>query len=296
MAQKQYKPHYEHLKNKWTERQKDLHHALWKKHKDALYWFAMHLPGKQHLVAGSLSGLMLTMSPQVHAFSHPQLFPSKEAVAKDISTKIFLINDLLRTLPTDVRPLLPEEEERIAGILSARFGFRVAAELDGRKLNRSYGFIGAEQHLARYPSDTMTTHFATQEDAEKYYSSGMAPGPGAWGYFASSQGAMTERDVLREKYYIAVQTFLAPGFRENVSDRYNFFKYRKMLVVNPHNGKAIVCVIGDAGPAEWTGKSLGGSPEVMKHLERVDGKARGPVLYYFVDDPNDTIPLGPVDI
>ncbi|MBI4097102.1 MAG: hypothetical protein HY428_01675 [Candidatus Levybacteria bacterium] len=142
----------------------------------------------------------------------------------------------------------------------------------------------------------MATHFATQEDAEKYYSSGMATGLGAWGYFASSKDAMTEKDVLREKYYIAVQTFLAPGFQENVSDRYNFFKYRKMLVVNPQNGKAIVCIIGDAGPAEWTGKSLGGSPEVMKYLERVDGKARGSVLYYFVDDPSDTIPLGPVEV
>jgi hypothetical protein len=68
-----------------------------------------------------------------------------------------------------------------------------------------------------------------------------------------------------------------------------------MLVVNPHNGRAIVVVIGDAGPAEWTGKHLGGSPEVMKYLERVDGRARGPVLYFFIDDPEDRVPLGPVE-
>ena len=296
MAQKQYKPHYEHLKNKWTERQKDLQQSLWKKHKDALHWFVMHLPGKQHLVAGSLSGLMLAASPQVQALSPPQLFMPKEAVAKDIDKKVFLINDLLRILPSDVRPLLPEEEERIGGILSTRFSFPVASELEGKRLNRSYGFIGAEQHLARYPGDTMASHFTAQEDSEKFYSSGMAPGLGAWGYFAQSKEAMTEKDILREKYYIAVQTFLAPGFMENVADRYNFFKYRKMLVVNPHNGKAIIVVIGDAGPAEWTGKSLGGSPEVMRYLERVDGKGRGPVLYFFVDDPNDTIPLGPLEI
>ena len=75
-----------------------------------------------------------------------------------------------------------------------------------------------------------------------------------------------------------------------------FFKFRKMLVVNPENGKAMVVVVGDAGPAEWTGKHLGGSPEVMSYLERQDGGARGPVLYYFLDDPQDTIPLGPVSI
>ncbi len=67
-----------------------------------------------------------------------------------------------------------------------------------------------------------------------------------------------------------------------------------MLVVNPDNGKAIIADIGDAGPAEWTGKSLGGSPEVMKHLERVDGADKGPVVYFFIDDPKDNIPLGPV--
>ena len=69
-----------------------------------------------------------------------------------------------------------------------------------------------------------------------------------------------------------------------------------MLVVNPQNGKAMVVVIGDAGPAAWTGKHLGGSPEVMKYLERVDGRQKGPVLYFFLDDPDDKIPLGPLPV
>jgi hypothetical protein len=54
--------------------------------------------------------------------------------------------------------------------------------------------------------------------------------------------------------------------------------------------------IADAGPAPWTGKHLGGSPEVMQYLERKDGGARGAVLYFFVNDPEDKIPLGPIDI
>lgn len=296
MPQKQYKPHYEHLKNKWLDRQDELQKSLWEKHKDALNWFVMHLPGKQHLVAGSLSSLVLAISPQIHAITALKSIEPKEVVAAELDKGVFLINDLANTVPSTVRPLAPEEEDRIAAILSTRFGFRVTPELQGTRLNRSYGYIGAEQHLALYPGDMMSTHFAVQEESLKYYSSGMAPGLGAWGYFAPSRSEMIERDVLREKYYIAVQTFLAPEFQKHVSERYNFFKYRKMLVVNPNNGKAMVVVIGDAGPAEWTGKSLGGSPEVMKYLERVDGKARGPVLYFFVDDPDDTIPLGPVEV
>jgi hypothetical protein len=107
---------------------------------------------------------------------------------------------------------------------------------------------------------------------------------------------MTQKDIDREKYYIAVQTFLAPGWSEHTREYYNFFRYRKMLVVNPENGKGIVAVIGDAGPAEFTGKHLGGSPEVMQYLDRHDGRAKGPVLYFFINDPEDKVPLGPVTI
>ena len=124
----------------------------------------------------------------------------------------------------------------------------------------------------------------------------MAPGRGAWGYFASSREAMSDEDIGKEKYYIAVQTFLAPEFNARVAEYRDFFKYRKMLLVNPYTGKSIVAVIGDAGPAVWTGKHLGGSPEVMRYLGRVDGSLKGPVLFFFIDDPENTVPLGPIHV
>ncbi|MGH7246200.1 MAG: hypothetical protein ACREGI_04690, partial [Candidatus Levyibacteriota bacterium] len=98
------------------------------------------------------------------------------------------------------------------------------------------------------------------------------------------------------KYYIAVQTFLSPGYASNPADFNNFYKYRKMFIINPQNGKAMIVDVADAGPSQWTGKQLGGSPEVMHYLERVDGAQKGPVLYFFLDDPNNQIPLGPVTI
>ena len=147
----------------------------------------------------------------------------------------------------------------------------------------------------RYPGDTIYTHFTSKEEASKYSSAGMAPHRGAWGYFANSYHDLTQKDIDREKYYIAVQTFLAPEYDNNIREYSNFFKFRKMLVVNPENGLAIVVVIGDAGPASWTGKHIGGSPEVMLYLERKDGRQRGGVLYFFIDDPDDKIPLGPIE-
>ena len=99
---------------------------------------------------------------------------------------------------------------------------------------------------------------------------------------------------MRERYYLAVQTFLSPGFAERVGEYRDFYRFRKMLVVNPKTGQAVVAVIGDAGPAAWTGKHLGGSPEVMHFVGLAKGPRKGAVLYFFIDDPDDKIPLGPV--
>lgn len=282
---------YKYLADKWTKKHQDLQKQIAKKHKKSFDWLS---DNSKQLAVGSLSGLLLLTSPMNTASQSAVQVASEQA--QKIDNKTFLIADLANAVPNDVRELTPEEESKISEILTRSFGFKSSAVLENKRLNRSYGLIGAEQHLARYPGDTIDSHFdGNLEDSNKYYSSGMAPGLGAWGYFATSMANMTEEDNMREKYYLAVQTFLIPDYNERVSEYRDFFKFRKMLVVNPQNGKAVVAVIGDAGPAPWTGKHLGGSPEVMKHLERVDGKARGPVLYFFIDDPSDTIPLGPVE-
>lgn len=284
--------HYEHLRKKWAKHHKNLQKEIFEKHKDSFEWLSNN--SKQFAV-GSLAGIFLLTNPIVPKI--PTAFSSESAqLSKTVDKRVFLVYDLKNVLPSEVRPLTPQEETNVSEILTRTYGFKVAPELEGKRLNTSYGLIGQEQHLARYPGDNMFTHFETAEDAQKYWKYGMAPGLGAWRYFADSSGTMTQKDIDREKYYIAVQTFLAPGFNQNVREYINFFKYRKMLVVNPQNAKAMVVVVSDAGPAKWTGKSLGGSPEVMTYLERYDGSQRGPVLYFFIDDPNDTIPLGPISI
>lgn len=282
---------YEILKDKWTRRHQDITSKIAEKHTDAFKWLNEN---SKQITVGALGSLMLAATPMpTTPIAQTDAVPQQEF---KIGTRTFMISDLGKILPKEMRPLTTEEETKVAAVLSKDYGMNVTAEVNGLRLNRSYGLIGAEQHLARYPGDTMESHFdGNAEDSNKYYSSGMAPGLGAWGYFATSRAAMTEEDDMREKYYIAVQTFLSPDFNSKVGEYRDFYKFRKMLVVNPQNGKATVAVIGDAGPAEWTGKHLGGSPEVMKHLERVDGSARGPVLYYFIEDPNDEIPLGPID-
>lgn len=293
MSQKQYKPHFDHLKNKWQSRQKDIQKSLWERHRESFEW--LHNRYK-HFMIGSLSSILMFAQPVASATINYSLQSTTALpVDKSVDSRTKFMQDISSLLPQAVDPLTDEQEFNIAQKLSEYFHLPITPSIDGKRLNRSYGYIGAEQHLMRYPGDTIDTHFDTEEE-KAYRSSGMAPGRGAWGYFTQSREQMTEIDKQREKYYIAVQTFLAPEWNDSVREHYEFFKYRKMLVVNPDNGKAMVVVIGDAGPAQWTGKHLGGSPEVMAYLERKDGGQKGPVLYFFIDDKDNAVPLGPITI
>jgi hypothetical protein len=278
-------PHYEFLRKKWVGTNKSLTQNLFDKH--------LH-----RVAAGSLGGLMLLSTP---GLSLPTAQPSYEydmthKVTAATSKNIQLKTDLEGVVPSENRNLTREEEVKIEQLLTKDLGIPVKAEIDNKRLNRTYGLIGGEQHLYRYPGDTVQAHAKNAEDWAMYGGSGIAPGLGAYGYFAPSKAEFDETDEQRERYYLAVQTFLSPGFSERVREYRDFYKFRKMLVVNPKTGQAVVAVVGDAGPAEWTGKSLGGSPEVMHELGLAGGPRKGAVLYYFVDDPEDKIPLGPVNL
>lgn len=195
---------------------------------------------------------------------------------------------LAQILPGVVRPLSEGEETETARIIHELFGLHTSATLEGNHLNTSYGLIGAEQHLPRFPGDTVSQHDALQ-------AAGITPGRGAWGYFASSKSELTPDLVLKEKYYVAVQTLYLPDWSTRLAYLRDWYKHRKVVVLNPRNGHAVVAVIADSGPAAWTGKHFGGSPEVMDYLRSKDGRQKGPVVLFFVDDPDNRVPLGPLE-
>ena len=101
--------------------------------------------------------------------------------------------------------------------------------------------------------------------------------------------------VAKEKYYVAVQTLYLPDWETRLNYLRDWYKHRKVVVANPRTGRAIIAVVADSGPAYWTGKHFGGSPEVMNYLESKDGRQKGPVILFFVDDPEDKVPLGPLE-
>lgn len=191
-----------------------------------------------------------------------------------------LKNQLAALLPNEVRPLTRPEEDAISREIFSVWGIDARGTLSGEHLNTTYGLIGAEQHLMRYPGDVVEN---------------MAPGRGAWGYFASTRDQLTSDLIEKEKWYVAVQTLYLPDWNTRTKELSEFYKYRKVLVVNPENGKTVVADVADAGPADWTGKHYGGSPEVMAYLGLNVHMQKGPVVLFFVNDPAGEIPLGPVE-
>lgn len=225
--------------------------------------------------------------------SLPPLGPSTEKVDKTVQFR-----ERLNTVaPGESKSLTVEQEAAVTQVIQETFGLTARAELEGVRLNVVRGKIAGEQHLPLYPGDTIHNHFKNritgQVSDPTANLTGMVPGLPSWGYFAKNAKSVTKQDVEREQWYIAAQTFLAPGWRENTNKMYNFFKYRKMIIINPETGQAVVVDIGDAGPSPSTGRSFGGSNEVLIGLG-LGKKRTGTVMTLFVDDPGDTIPLGPL--
>ena len=203
--------------------------------------------------------------------------------------KGLFVEALQEILPQKARPLTGEEEKLLEQIVERLLGIKAKASLEGEHLNTTLGIIGLEQHLRRYPEDGLTSH-----GEGEILHAGMAPGLGAWGHFASSKAELSPSLTEKERWYAVVQTMYLPEWKRRSPYLRDWYRYRKVLIINTENGNAVVGAIADAGPAAWTGKHFGGSPEIMQSLGGPQYR-KGPVLLFFVDDPQNQIPLGPID-
>jgi hypothetical protein len=262
-------------------------------------WLATHhetlqdvkTASQQLVAATSLAGSMIMNKGQVDQMQdlvqapedHSQLIAS---ITEEEHQAIMAKMQSLVQMPPG--HLEKQDELYLEQQLSDMLGFQVTAELEGHRLNHLIGIMGGEQHLKRFPTDTLDQHDAYRE-------SGIAPNRGAFGWF-TDQGQLTEQAIQREKYYFAVQTLYLPDWNTNHKELKPFYKFRKMIAINPAEEVAVVGVVGDAGPAMWVKKQFGGSPEVIREGKIWSKSSRGRVMLFFVDDPEDKIPLGPIEL
>lgn len=278
----------------------DVKKTFEEKHQDVIEWMSSHdfsfedirLASQQLLAATSFAGAVALNHPVVDMeipqakAAEPVSEPLVDLVtAEEHDSIIQKLQSIVQMPPGHMEP---ETELYMEQQLSDMLGFEVTAELDGHRLNHSIGIMGGEQHLKRFPTDTLEKHIAVQE-------AGIAANRGAFGWFTEG-GELTQRSIEREKYYFAVQTMYLPQWNQQHPSLKEWYKFRKMIVINPAEQTAVVGVVGDAGPAAWVKKQFGGSPEVIREAKIWSPKSKGRVLLFFVEDPSDTIPLGPISL
>lgn len=184
---------------------------------------------------------------------------------------------------------LPRQDELyLEQQLSDFFGFEVTAEIEDIRLPHSIGIMQALPHLRRHPTDVLAQHSRVHEAGIKKTRSG-------FGWF-TEMGQLTEQGVLSETYYFAVQAQFLSGWKGSPFLLKNWLKFRKMVMINPVEKRAVVGCIGDLAPAEWMQYQFGGSPETIRDGKVWSLNSRGHVLIYFVNDPLNQVRLGPLDL
>lgn len=253
--------------------------------KTTLIAFELRQKSSRLLAGAGLVGSLLAMPmPQTPSFPTEVSQPSQSI----LSNQQKVLGNLQELIPHQPAKLTGDQATKVENLISDNTNIQVKVEYEGQSLNHTVGYTGFEQHLYRYPGDTLAGHDEIQE-------AGIAPGLGAFGYFVKDSQDYSTKTYLQEKYYCVVQTLYLENWNSDFRQLKDFYAFRKMMVVNPINGNAVVCVIGDAGPAEWTGKQFGASPETMQYLDLNKGPRKGLILMLFVDDPNNKVPLGPVN-
>lgn len=303
MEQKEADTFFEKLITALEKSQKQTLRTLKRNHKTAVKW----LGSKGHdiskvskNVAGQVgkgavtAAIVASTSLPLTAISTPSAAPVPVIEIQEDIPKSQDLSELGKLITALRQKQDRPAEDLVVQTLSKLSGLDLASKIDGYGLNRILGRIGTEQHLYRYPGESISDHLPDLGQRKIYGPSGIAPHPGAWGYFAAGKGELTPDLIEKEKYYLAVQTFMIPEWNSNWSKLKEWFKYRKMLVYNPQNGKAVVAVVADAGPATWTGKHFGGSPEVMEELKLTTGNRSGEIVILLINDPENLVPLGPL--
>jgi hypothetical protein len=174
-------------------------------------------------------------------------------------------------------------EQQLSDIL----GFTITAEISGNRLPHTHGIIQSLPHYKTSPTDTIENHslaHASFSNKRSYF---------GW----LNQGNPTKDSPTElESYSISLPLFLLPEWPEKNFTIKKWFAFRKVVLINPAEYRAVVCVISDAFNQLTAKYQYGGSPEVIMQTKCWSPSSMGKTLLFFVGDENDEIPLGPINI
>ncbi|MHB8895965.1 MAG: hypothetical protein ACYC99_12435 [Candidatus Geothermincolia bacterium] len=158
--------------------------------------------------------------------------------------------------------------------------------LEGIPLPAYSGLVGREQHLCLTMSqEPPETHYAVSNTPEAArngmaWQEGGGSGYGAWGKAAPLDD---------ERYYINMRWNYTDMHGQEVLAGKDWYYRKRVLVINPANNTRVIASIIEYGPATWTGRVSGLSPEAMLVL---GADTDDNLTYYWALD--QSLPPGPI--
>ncbi len=197
-----------------------------------------------------------------------------------------IFDKLIDLLSLPAGQLESQSELYLEQQLSDLLGFDIVADLEDHRINHSTGVMGSEAHLKRSPNDELKNHLDLLE-------AGIDRSRSAFGWFVN-HGDITQEAEDFEKYYFSLQLYQLPDWNINFKELKSWYKFRKMVVINPAERIAVVGVVGNIDHKNQFQHQFGASPEVIIKGRIWSPKSQGKVLLMFVDDPKNEVALGPI--
>ena len=198
-----------------------------------------------------------------------------------------IMEKMIQLLQLPAGQLEEKSELYLEQQLSDILGFDVLANFEGNRLLFSTGIMESHPHLKRSPTDSLNKH-------SNYHEAGISKIRSAFGWFSNSS-EISKIDNENEKYYISIPLYYHHNWNTHYYELKQWYRFRKVIVINPNNRIAVVASIGNIGPNTHTRRQFGGSPELIRAGKIWSSAGMGRVLIMFVDDPNNEVSLGPIN-
>lgn len=169
--------------------------------------------------------------------------------------------------------------------LSEMLGFSVSTELEGQRLPTT-GTVYSLPFLKNSPTDTVHNHLEVPE----------APFINRRSFFGWSNlypQITHEPDLLT--YGLSIPLFSLPDWSTKAKELKKWYAYRKVVVINPYEYRAVVATITDTFFPPAAKYKYGANPALIRAGRIWSPRTLGKVLVFFVSDPAG-VPPGPISL
>lgn len=177
--------------------------------------------------------------------------------------------------------------------------------LSSQKLRTLLGPYGAPVYLPAYSGKTAREQhlwLSSGESASHHYAVSGTPtnynGQNCRNGMAGGYGAFGQSSVYRERYYVNMRWLYAQWYQDGEGNTKvrnldpimkSWHRHKKLIVTNPLTHLSVVVSIEESGPAIWTGRVSGLSPEAMAAIKTYTNDN---LTYYWAG--SQSVPLGPI--